>query len=202
VLLALVAVAVWRVSDPPRLAAWVQYDWQGFSGSLDRERYLARFGRVDSGDKYSALAVHRLAQYLRAHSRPDDTVYVFGFSPWAYVGAERQSASRFFWSRPVIVGFGEGRPGYGVAGLLDELQTERPRLLVLQRRDWDPIDPNSDEFFMAQPLLRGWLRDNYAYTRDLHNFEIWTRTGAQESAARVRHGDRAVGRNHPEAGAQ
>lgn len=181
-LLIVAAVAVWRVSDPPRLAAWVHYDWQGFSGSLDRERYLARFGRVDSGDKYSALAVHRLAEYLRAHSRPDETVYVFGFSPWAYVGAERTSASRFFWSRPVIVGFAAGRPGYGVEGLHEDLQASRPRLVVLQRRDWDPVDPNSDEFFMRQPILRTWLQARYVHTGDLHNFEIWTRADAQAGA--------------------
>ena len=51
---------------------------------------------------------------------------LFGFSPGALVQSQRVSASRFFWSRPVIVGFNEGKPGYGVSGLATELTVFRP----------------------------------------------------------------------------
>ena len=171
----LVAVAVWRVGDFQRGWDYTAYDLSGALGRLDRDSYLARYGRADSGDKYSALAVHQLADYLRAHSSDRDRVFVFGFSPWAYVGSDRVSASRFFWSRPIIVGFEASEPRYGVPGLLGELQASTPRIVVLQHRDWDPDGLNSDEFWRTQPSLVTWLTTRYVKTTDLHNFEIWTR---------------------------
>jgi hypothetical protein len=175
----LLSVAVWRVTDFPRAVRAFVFDWQGFTGQIDRRAYLSRFGRADSADKYSALAVHDLADYIRSHSRPADSVLVFGFSPWAYVGAHRRSASRFFWSRPVIVGFEASRPEYGVRGLLDDLERNRPSLVVLQHRDWDPVEANSDEFWKSQPALVRWLEAGYVPGGMLHNFEIWTsRDGA------------------------
>jgi len=171
----LIAIAVWRVGDFGRGGDYTSYDLAGVLGRVDRDTYLARYGRADSGDKYSALAVHQLADYLRAHSSDRDRVFVFGFSPWAYVGSDRVSASRFFWSRPVIVGFEASEPRYGVRGLLDDLQTSAPRIVVLQHRDWDPDGLNSDEFWRTQPSLVAWLNAHYVKTTDLHNFEIWTR---------------------------
>ena len=176
--LLLIAIAVWRVGDFRRGWDYTTYDLAGVLGRLDRDTYLARYGRADSGDKYSALAVHQLADYLRAHSSDGDRVFVFGFSPWAYVGSDRVSASRFFWSRPVIVGFEAGEPGYGVRGLLDDLQTAPPKIVVLQHRDWDPDGLNSDEFWRTQPSLVEWLNAHYVKATDLHNFEIWTRQGS------------------------
>ena len=77
----LIAIAVWRVGDFRRGWDYTTYDLAGVLGRLDRDTYLARYGRADSGDKYSALAVHQLADYLRAHSSDRDRVFVFGFSP-------------------------------------------------------------------------------------------------------------------------
>jgi hypothetical protein len=170
-----IAIAVWRVGDFRRGWDYTTYDLAGAVGRLDRDTYLARYGRADSGDKYSALAVHQLADYLRAHSSAHDRVFVFGFSPWAYVGSDRISASRFFWSRPIIVGFEASDPRYGARGLLADLQSTAPRLVVLQHRDWDPDGLNSDEFWRTQPSLVTWLSTHYVKTTDLHNFEIWTR---------------------------
>jgi len=62
--LLLIAIAVWRVGDFRRGWDYTTYDLAGALGRLDRDTYLARYGRADSGDKYSALAVHQLAGQL------------------------------------------------------------------------------------------------------------------------------------------
>ena len=116
---------------------------------MSRDAYLARY---DDDRKYSALAGDdaRRVPAPRTAS-PTDRVYVFGFTCAAYVDAERASASRFFWSRPVIVGFNDGRPGYGVEGLLADLNVNRPAVVALQQRDWAPDVDDSAAFFMTTP---------------------------------------------------
>ena len=172
----LLVTAVGRVASFPKLVNNTAYDLRYMLGDVSRTRYLQRFGNPDSGDKYSALAVAELASLVRARTAPADRILVFGFSPWAYVGSGRASASRFFWSRPVIIGFEAGRPGYGVEGLLAELNRRRPRLVALQDRDWDPDSMNSSDFFLADPALASWLTSSYVQAGRLHNFRIWMRS--------------------------
>ena len=117
-----VAVAVQRVVNVDKIVDYLQWDASAWTGSRSREDYLARFGGRDTGDKYSALAVRELGQLIAERVPANETVLVLGFSPGALLQSERRSATRFFWSRPLIVGFGEGWPGYGVAGLLAELE--------------------------------------------------------------------------------
>jgi len=176
-LVAIALLAVPRVTQFDKMLEVTSVDAQRLAGWVDRRTYLSRFGRPDSGDKYSALAIEDLASSIRAQTSSSDYVLVFGFSPWAYVGSERRSASRFFWSRPVIIGFEEHRAGYGVQGLLDELSRRPPRLVALQARDWDPDGPNSLDFFRAEPRLSAWLDAHYVAAGTLHNFHLWTRTG-------------------------
>jgi hypothetical protein len=130
--------------------------------------------------KYSALAVEELGQFLQSHSQPHEAVYVFGFSGGAYVHAARESASRFFWSRPVIVGFDEGRPGYGVAGLLADLQRSAPAVVALQQRDWLPDVDDSAHFFMTAPALAGWLRQSYDRVQGPEGFDVWMKRALPE----------------------
>ncbi len=177
VLLVVLATGIWRVTTIPKAIDYTLHDFRGLTGQLPREAYLERFGRRESGDKFSALAIEELAAYVRVNSAPGDRVLVFGFSPFALTLAGRQSASRFFWSRPVIVSFLEGTPGYGVTGMLDELTRTRPRLVVLQRHDWDPDGPDSFSFFLSDPRLRAWLDAGYAPAGDVGNFAIWKRRG-------------------------
>ncbi len=174
-IVAAAVLGVVRVANFPKLVDYTLYDVAHMRGTLSRTEYLSRFGGADSDAKYSALAVARLADVVRRTTAEEDRVLIFGFSPWGYVGSGRASASRFFWSRPVIIGFEEEQPGYGVDGLLDELERARPRLVVLQERDWDPDVANSADFFLGEPRLSGWLNRQYALTTRLHNFQIWTR---------------------------
>jgi 4-amino-4-deoxy-L-arabinose transferase-like glycosyltransferase len=168
------AVAVWRVNEFSNLAGNTWHDTRYLLGQIDRPTYLARYGdRLTR--KYSALAVAELGELLRSRSTPADRVYVFGFSCGAYVAAERASASRFFWSRPVIVGFNEGAPGYGINGLLDDLTRTPPAIIALQIRDWVPDVDNSAHFFMTTPPLAAWLRDGYDQIDGPEGFDTWIR---------------------------
>jgi hypothetical protein len=173
--IALVATGVWRVTPIPKGLDNTRHDLQALLGQLPRETYLERFGRHEAGDKYDALAVDQLGRYLRERTSPGDRVLVFGFSPGALVDGQRASASRFFWSRPVIVGFRDGTPGYGAAGLLAELERTRPSVIVLQRHDWDPDGPDSWTWFTGEPQLAPWLQAHYAPEADLGPFAIWRR---------------------------
>jgi Dolichyl-phosphate-mannose-protein mannosyltransferase len=174
-LAAALVVGVVRIANFDKVIDYTAHDLRFWGGRLSAEQYLARFGERASGEKYSALANRELAGWLRTHVPPGERALVFGFSPGALVQANRQSASRFFWSRPVIVGFNEGKPGYGVQGLLQELDRTCPAVVVLQRADWDPVDPESASFFMGRPELRSWLEARYEPAGELGNFVLWTR---------------------------
>lgn len=175
-----IAYGCWRVGTEPfpiKLARTVWNDARYAAHQVDRRTNLARFGGRDA-DKYSALDNVDIGWFLAHHTRPDETVYVFGFSPGSYAYAQRRSASRFFWSRPVILDFNREDPRYGVNGLHDDLERARPAYVVLQEHDWAPDVQDSAPFFLSQPRLAGWLHANYHEVRPfVDGFLAWERNG-------------------------
>lgn len=171
-----IAVAVWRVDDFTKLLDNTSHDTRYLAGRMERVEHLARYGERTTR-KYSALAVAELGEFMRSHSSPGETVLVFGFSAGAYAAAERLAASRFFWSRPVIVGFNDGRPGYGVQGLLDDVRRTRPAIVALQRRDWMPDVDDSAHFFTTSPPLAAWLQESYEAVTGPDGFDVWMPKG-------------------------
>jgi hypothetical protein len=167
-----IAVAIWRVNDFAKLVDNTRHDLRFTLGATTRREHLARYGDRATR-KYSALAMDELGAFIESHSTPADTVYVFGFSSGAYVKAGRTAASRFFWSRPVIVGFNQDRPGYGVSGLLDDLRRGSPAIVALQQRDWYPDVDDSAHFFMTTPSLANWLRESYQPAIGPDGYDIW-----------------------------
>jgi 4-amino-4-deoxy-L-arabinose transferase-like glycosyltransferase len=171
----LLAVGVVRVNQFDKWAASTVYDFDHARGRTTREQYLSKFGGQRPTDKFSALATWQLGERLRAETAPTDRVLVLGFSAGALVRADRQSASRFFWSRPLLVGFNDGTPGYGAAGLLAELTKWRPTMVALQQRDWPVEGVDSATWFSRQPALQAWLTDGYRQVADTGTYFIWKR---------------------------
>ena len=123
-LLALVAVGVWRVNQFPKLVEQTLFDARYALGRIDRRR-TSRALRRRRG---SISALRRPGWLTRscAAQRDRRIASTSSASPARPTSTpDRASASRFFWSRPVIVGFNGERPGYGVDGLLDDLQRQR-----------------------------------------------------------------------------
>ena len=172
---AVAVLALVRVVPFRKAAESTLFDARHMAGLVPRDVYLARFGGLRVTDKHVPVAIGHLGRYLQAHSSPSDTVFVCGFSQGALVQSRRRSASRFFWSRPLVVGFNEGRPGYGAAGLLAELQARRPVIVALQANDWQLEDTDSATYFLSRPELRGWLESNYARQPDQDSYQIWLR---------------------------
>ena len=175
---ALLLVAIWRVGADrpvwglrlgtlPGLVENVSYDLGYIGGSLDRDTYLGRF----KGQKHNALENEQLTRYIRATTNPDDPIFVFGFSGGSVCWkSERRSASRFFWSRPVLIEFAADHPGYGSAGLLDDLRRKPPAVVALQNEEW-----RSRDFFMNNQPLRDWLQSAYMIDHETPMFSVWRR---------------------------
>jgi hypothetical protein len=189
--LILIAVGLWRVgSEPtpfwrprlgglPSIASNLSIDMAALTGRMDARAHLARFTREDGGGKFPIVTVSDLADRIRSMTRPDDPILVFGFAGGGVLSrSDRVSASRFFWSRPVVVEFARGVPGYGSDGLLEDLRARPPAVVVLQKHDWrlgEPNVQNSIEFFMGHPALRPWLEAGYRLEDDNADFAIWRR---------------------------
>ncbi len=185
----LIVAGAWRVGiEPttqfqPRLFGVPQalenlaFDARFMSGRISRGQYLARFDRGEAG-KFSPAAVERLATYVSQHTPEAMPTFVFGFaSGGVYVKSNRPSASRFFWSRPVVIEFERGRPGYGSDGLLADLTRARPEVIALQKHDWGLAEDVKDsfDFFMTTPHLREWLDAGYTPAYEDAVFSVWRR---------------------------
>ncbi|MBI4476966.1 MAG: hypothetical protein HY654_07315, partial [Acidobacteria bacterium] len=175
---ALLLAGIWRVGAEqpvwgfrfgglPGILENVRYDLAYVRGHLDRATYLRRF----RGEKHDALEIDELTRYVRRVTSPDDPIFVFGFSGGSVCWkSERVSSSRFFWSRPIIIGFEADRRGYGSTGLLDDLRRRPPALVALQKDQW-----GSSEFFMETDGLRAWLEASYLPDRETPMFSVWLR---------------------------
>jgi hypothetical protein len=182
-----------RLSGLPEVIDNTWFDFNYLRGHMDRATYLERFGGQRAQDKFAALADEQLAWHVAAVTDPNEAIYVFGYAPGVYVKSGRVSASRFLWSRPVIMEFGREHEGYGSAGLLEDLERRAPAIVALQRQDWGPvamIDPgrhgelNSIDFFHGTPPLEAWLRAHYTREADAPNFELWRRLASIEKLDR------------------
>ena len=148
-------------------------------GRIDRRTHLAQYGGARDVDKYSALDNRDLGAFLASHTAPDETVYVFGFSPGAYVYADRRSASRFFWSRPVILDFNRERSARtGSPACAPISSAAQPAYVVLQQHDWSPDVQDSAPFFLSQPRARRLAARRLSPgVRSIDGFEAWERNG-------------------------
>jgi hypothetical protein len=173
-----------RLSGLPGAIDNIRFDLRYWLGRMDRQTLLSKFGGQRAQDKFNALAVEQLAAHIRETTAATDAIYVFGYAPGVYVKSGRVSASRFVWSRPVIMEFSAEYDGYGSAGLLRDLEHRPPALVALQRQDWGPVgqfdpgrhgEPNSIDFFHHTAPLNDWLLAHYTLDLDWPDFEVWRR---------------------------
>lgn len=116
----------------------------------------------------------RVIQFIEKNSRPNDEVYVFGFSPLINYLTQRRSPTRFISNPPVISVWGLAK---WREELVRTLQTKRPRYIVVERNDAMPIisgtTKDSEQCLLAFLPLANLVRRDYQPAVNYLDFEVY-----------------------------
>jgi hypothetical protein len=116
----------------------------------------------------------RVVDYLKANSRPQDQVYVWGTAPLIYFLPRRECPSRFVSNLGVM---SKWAPESWRQELARTLEAKRPRYLVVERHDtvstltftW----MDSEEYLQVYPALAGLLMRQYRPAVNYYDFEVY-----------------------------
>ena len=149
----------------------------GWLGSVAAEK-------VDGRVSYDRT-VNDVSDYVAAITRPEDRIFVWGFSPWVYQFSHRRPAGRYvfetyvtgfvpwFWES-LTVERARVVPGSPEA-LLGDLNREKPAVVV-----------DAGSIMLARPMrmfasFASWLHANYCFVLRIGAFDVYSRKrGATE----------------------
>ena len=116
----------------------------------------------------------RVIDYLKAHSPPQDEVYVWGTAPLINFLPQRRNPSRFVSNLGLI---SKWAPESWRQELVQTLEAKRPGYIVVARHDlvapltFTPLD--SEEYLQVYPALASLLNRQYGVAVNYADFEIY-----------------------------
>jgi hypothetical protein len=126
---------------------------------------------------------HRLAEYVKADSAPEESFFIWGQWPVAYWWAERPPASRFLYDSGLRATWA---PEEWRAELVEDLRRTKPAYLAVGASGPQPwlvgTNAGAEEQIAEYPALRSLLEGSYRLVEDMHLFRVYERIGR---AARV-----------------
>ena len=177
---AFVAVAVpmrYAVRDLPQFFA--ARSWIRFQYLLRMPPYQSR----DAMDQelsyvadYNLSADRRVAQAVRARTRPNEAVFIWGFEPAVYWLAERRPASRFIYN---VAQRSPWQSEHARTLLMQDLKRDPPALIVVQSEDvFSFVTGNnldSRDALPGFPALHRLIEENYTLSTRIEDFELYVR---------------------------
>lgn len=146
--------------------------WKYLLGRLSRDEFL----ELKCHEK-SLLPQLELADYLQQHTKPDDTIQVWGFDALLYAMSDRKSATRFGYNYP-LVGT-EGTPYYERyrREFLAELTAHPPAYILIGDNDRLGMFllRTSTEELHRFPEFESFLKEHYQLETTLYNYALWRR---------------------------
>lgn len=102
-------------------------------GTLDRSAFLDLFGGYGNDRGYSARANEELAAYIRAHTSPDDRIFLFGINgAGVYFLSDRLTAHRFLRVN-FFVPSEFPDPAFTLDAVVSDLIARHPRYLIFEQ---------------------------------------------------------------------
>lgn len=126
---------------------------------------------------YNLDADRQVALDIRSRTASSDSIFIWGFEPSTYFLAERPLASRWLYSVPQRTPW---QRDYSRRELLKDLSLNRPKVIVVERRDvfpsvtGSPLDSRDE--LPNFPELESLIENQYRKVREIEDFEIYERS--------------------------
>jgi hypothetical protein len=143
-------------------------------GTMSRGAYLDHFGGYGNDGGYSARANAQLADYIRAHTKYDDRIFLFGISgAGVYFSSDRLTAQRFLRVN-FFVDSDFGDPQFRLPAVIDELASAAPTYLIFERLPLtSPMAHVANDLVEARQLKP--LLQKYAFETRIEDFTLYRR---------------------------
>jgi len=159
----------------PRVFGWARADLDALRGREDRNTYFERFGGYGNNRGYSARANAELADYVRAHTTPEERIFLFGINgAGVYFLADRLTAHRFLRVN-FFVATGFPDEDFRLESVTAELAARRPRYLIFETLHSNSEMGRAVDSLPEDPSVARLLT---AYTLDarIEDFTLYRRT--------------------------
>jgi hypothetical protein len=141
---------------------------------MDLTTHLERFGGYDNKRGYSARANAELAQYIRAHTAPDERIFLFGINgAGVYFSSDRLTAHRFLRVN-FFVETDFPDPSFRLDAVVDDLRARRPRYLIFERLNARSEMGQAVDRLQQAPVIAGLLSD-YRREIQIEDFTLYRR---------------------------
>lgn len=155
-----------------RVSGWAATDAARLLGHVDRTAYLDRFGSMGNGRGYSASANAALADYVAAHSAPDEKIFLFGISgAGVYFSSDRLPAHRFLRVN-FFVGTEFPDPDFRLPAVIDTLAARLPRYLIFETLHGESMMARTADNLPNDPIVQPLLRRYRLETR-IEDFALY-----------------------------
>ena len=158
----------------PKVADWATADYRMLRGDSARTEFLDRFGGYGNDRGYSARANAELAEYVRAHTRPDEHVFLFGINgAELYFASDRLTAHRFLRVNFFVeTAFPDER--FRLDRVTAELAERQPRYIIFETLHSRSDMGRAADALQQQESVRGLLR-SYFQEATIEDFTLYRR---------------------------
>lgn len=149
-------------------------DFDALRGRIGRQAYLDEFGGYENRRGYSARANQELADYVRAHTGPDDRIFLFGINgAGVYFLADRLTAHRFLRVNFFVESYFPN-PEFRLASVTRELAERRPVYLIFERLNSASEMGRTADALQDDPSVRALLA-GYRPEKQIEDFTLYRR---------------------------
>ncbi len=159
---------------------YVRAELPVYMGKRSAGSYYKKFFRYRKGHPNPAISL-KVARWIKKHSRPEDTVVIWGNECQIYVLANRNFATQVPFDQMLTSKMTKGSKGESYVKkqrkiFLKRLEIEKPKFFLVTMGDINPVEPiPSNKSLKLVPGLKKYLKKNYTLVKKIERFRILKR---------------------------